>query len=666
VAVAVLLGAAGIGVGVLGRPGVAGSVGSVAPVASAASAVSASVTRSPSVTGRPPAVAGVSGLGAQPDSLRGVTCVGSTECVAVGYVGFFPAQRTLVEMWDGSAWSIVASPSPGDSSYLASVACSGPSWCVAVGNQVGAREQTLVESWSGGAWTVVPTPDPPGYDSALNAVSCTGADRCVAVGQSDLDRNDRPPTRTLVESWNGSVWSVVPSPSPGDSYDNLEGVSCAGPSTCVAVGASAVGLQSARPLQEAWDGTTWTVVPGPVPGGGEGALNGVDCTSTSACVAVGGQIDDSGSQTTLVESWNGTAWSLVPSPDPAVGADLLIGVSCAGPASCVATGFSIAGDGPRRTLVESWNGVVWSVVPSPDAGPLDDQLDAVGCADPTTCVAVGEAFTPPGFTRTLVESWNGAVWSPEISPNGSVLVAPAVGITATPSGDGYWIADESGDVVARGAAHGYGSLAPGALGAPVVGVVGAPDGRGYWLVASDGGVFAFGSARFLGSMGGTRLAAPVVGMAAAPDGRGYWLVASDGGVFAFGSARFLGSMGGHHLDRPVVGVAADAATGGYWLVASDGGVFAFRAPYLGSTGGLPLVSPVVALTARSDGRGYVLAAADGGVVTFGAAPFHGSMGGRPLVAPVVGLALDPSTGGYWLVGADGGVFAFAAPFDGAG
>lgn len=51
-----------------------------------------------------------------------------------------------------------------------------------------------------------------------------------------------------------------------------------------------------------------------------------------------------------------------------------------------------------------------------------------------------------------------------------------------------------------------------AMVAPVVGMAATPDGGGYWLVAADGGVFAFGDAQFHGSTGANPPAEPVVGI----------------------------------------------------------------------------------------------------------------------------------------------------------
>jgi peptidoglycan/xylan/chitin deacetylase (PgdA/CDA1 family) len=200
---------------------------------------------------------------------------------------------------------------------------------------------------------------------------------------------------------------------------------------------------------------------------------------------------------------------------------------------------------------------------------------------------------------------------------------------------------------------------------PWVGIAASPSVNGYWLAAANGSVVTAGGAEAYGSLTGVTLSRPIVGMAASSDGRGYWLVASDGGVFSFGDARFQGSTGGVHLVKPIVGMAPDPSTGGYWLVASDGGVFSFDAPFYGSLGGVDLNAPVVGMAATSDGRGYWLVASDGGVFSFGDARFEGSTGGVHLAQPVVGISADPHTAGYWLVARDGGVFNFGAPFLGS-
>jgi hypothetical protein len=143
------------------------------------------------------------------------------------------------------------------------------------------------------------------------------------------------------------TWSVVPSPSPGTSTF-LYGVSCAPAGTCTAVGTKSIGVGFVpRTLIESWNGTSWSVVPSPSPGSGDG-FGGVSCVSAAACTAVG-FYSVGNDHKTLIESWNGTSWSVVPSPN-LLHNDHLYGVSCASAAGCTAVGYYYD---PSRTLIES-------------------------------------------------------------------------------------------------------------------------------------------------------------------------------------------------------------------------------------------------------------------------------------------------------------------------
>ena len=254
------------------------------------------------------------------------------------------------------------------------------------------------------------------------------------------------------------------------------------------------------------------------------------------------------------------------------------------------------------------------------------------------------------------------------------VIAPAkpAGAVTTISGDygagrlmavdpkgGYWTTDWLGSVGTHGGTSQLGSPAASGvrLTQPVVGMAATMSGNGYWLAASDGGIFSYGDAPFFGSTGSIHLNEPIVGMAPTPDGGGYWLVASDGGIFSFGDAQFFGSTGSIHLNEPIVGMAPTPDGGGYWLVASDGGIFSFGdAPFFGSTGSIHLSQPVVGIAPTPDGGGYWLVAADGGVFNFGDAPFDGSLGGQGL--KVLGIAVIPNDG-YSIITSDGNEHAFA-------
>ena len=122
---------------------------------------------------------------------------------------------------------------------------------------------TLAEVWNGGRWTVTPTPNPPIAGAAgLETVSCTGLTICMATG-SYIDQTGEY-GYTLSEEWNGSTWTRLPIKSPGAFADELHGVSCSGPSSCMAVG-DFIGIGDEFTLANAWNGSAWTRVKAPQP-----------------------------------------------------------------------------------------------------------------------------------------------------------------------------------------------------------------------------------------------------------------------------------------------------------------------------------------------------------------------------------------------------------------
>jgi hypothetical protein len=74
----------------------------------------------------------------------------------------------------------------------------------------------------------------------------------------------------LVERWDGKAWSIVPTPNLSASIHDrpaLCNVSCTSATTYwVAVGHSSATLTGTyRALIEWWDGTKWTTIPSPMP-----------------------------------------------------------------------------------------------------------------------------------------------------------------------------------------------------------------------------------------------------------------------------------------------------------------------------------------------------------------------------------------------------------------
>ena len=298
-------------------------------------------------------------------------------------------------------WSVVPSPNEGAGSSLQGVSCSSAAACTAVGYYLTSgslQQRTFIESWNGTSWSVVPSPNRPTADSSLAGVSCISAAACTAVGSSAPSGVDRRP---LIESWNGTRWSVVPSPRPG-SLDELDGVSCTSAAACTAVGGYQSSSGPGRTLIESWNGTRWSVQPSPNSGASD-ILRGVSCASAAACTAVGYYLLK-GSQKSLIESWNGISWSVVPAPQPPAPVNFLYGVSCVTATACTAAGNYARN--PPKTLIDSWNGTSWSLVASPSPGSENSELFGVSCASAAVCTAVG-GYANSGLGKTLIETGAG-------------------------------------------------------------------------------------------------------------------------------------------------------------------------------------------------------------------------------------------------------------------
>ncbi len=349
--------------------------------------------------------------GSSGSDLSGISCISASACTAVGFYG---NESTLIEQWNGTSWSVVPSPNPivsYQAFWLDAVSCASASACSAVG-YVETKPGTVpefvnfAEQWNGTTWSVVPTPNPGGING-LSGVSCISASDCIAVGGTAGYTLTGGATnrQTLIEQWNGTTWTVVPSPdTSATDNDGLAAVSCTSASACTAVGYhSTTSSAPTQTLIEQWNGTTWSIVPSPSSSATQfDNLNGISCTSASACTAVGSQSTTaSGPAQTLIEQWDGTTWSIVPSPNSSSSQyNYLDGVSCTSASACTAVGSDpLASASPAQTLIEQWDGTTWSIVPSPNPS-TSDYLTAVSCPSTSACTAVGSGKTTSGFVET--------------------------------------------------------------------------------------------------------------------------------------------------------------------------------------------------------------------------------------------------------------------------
>ncbi|MGH3158056.1 MAG: hypothetical protein ACRDNF_15975 [Streptosporangiaceae bacterium] len=246
--------------------------------------------------------------GARSSMLYAVSCSSATVCTAVGeYENRSRVHVTLAERWNGAKWRLQPSPnhSGARSSMLYAVSCPSATACTATGTYRSRSgvHVTLAERWNGAKWRLQPSPNPSGaQDSRLLGVSCSSAMACTATGTYVSSSG----ASTLTERWNGAKWRLQSTPNrSGALVSALDSVSCASALTCVAAGAYGSSSGAAGPLAERWNGATWLLQSTPSPSGARySQLDGVSCSSATACTAVGAYQDKSGVYVTMAERYS--------------------------------------------------------------------------------------------------------------------------------------------------------------------------------------------------------------------------------------------------------------------------------------------------------------------------------------------------------------------------
>jgi hypothetical protein len=347
-------------------------------------------------------------VGPNDNTLSAIAAIAPDDVWAVGYYSDTGRYKTLTQHWDGSVWSVVPSPNPGTYNNIlrgGAASASSDVWAVGDYNFTPAHptRHLLTMRWDGAQWNVVSNPDPGGnYDNALNSVKAFAANSAVAVGfyrrYAFLD---------LRMHWSGA-WSE--SSTPTVYLGNLASVYGRAANDVWAVGTSPNSSGYAQPLTEHFDGNTWSVVSSPaLPD--NSYLYGVSVASTNDVWAVGATYTNQNPHSVL-EHWDGTAWSLVPAPD--VGR--LSGVK-----AIAANDVWAIGNG---TFLH-WDGATWTPVPDPAGGRLAG-IDALS-ADNIWAVGTQNVG---GVDRTLIEHYSGACATSTPLP---ATPTPAATVTVPPS-----------------------------------------------------------------------------------------------------------------------------------------------------------------------------------------------------------------------------------------
>ena len=209
---------------------------------------------------------------------------------------------------------------------------------------------------------------------------------------------------------SGTALHTVAAPGPAGSGADLVSAAAVSPTDAWAVGYDFAGAPTALsvPLAEHFDGTRWSIAAtAAVPAGDDVQLAGVAFSSASDGWAVGYDSSPStGTRTSIIEHFNGTSWTRLPSPagEPS-------GVSLNAVADISAGDAWAVGRGGNTPLIEHWDGSTWSIVPGAVSSA---RLYGITALSASNIWVVGETGTRA--VTPVIEHFDGTAWHQVAQP----------------------------------------------------------------------------------------------------------------------------------------------------------------------------------------------------------------------------------------------------------
>ncbi|MHB8600677.1 MAG: hypothetical protein ACYDER_28210 [Ktedonobacteraceae bacterium] len=157
----------------------------------------------------------------------------------------------------------------------------------------------------------------------------------------------------------------------------------------------------------------WTIVPSPNATDYQNELSAVAAISATDVWAVGDSESLRGPVVTLIEHWDGMRWTVVPSPNPTTSFDALSGVAAVSASDVWAVGWDNTGP-----LIDHWDGTSWQSVSSP---AVEGTFLGISAQSASDIWAVGDQ----AGDQPLTEHWDGSAWH--------LVPAPGVPTTRTSS-----------------------------------------------------------------------------------------------------------------------------------------------------------------------------------------------------------------------------------------
>jgi hypothetical protein len=362
-----------------------------------------------------------------------------------------PISAPLIAYWDGTSWTQQAAPNPDSSATLTAVAAVSPTDAWALGSYGYSTSapsaqwfNALAEHWDGSSWQQVAIPTPPGASGVhISGTAAVSSTDIWAVGSwADFGAGDG--LVPLIEHWDGSAWSIVPSPVLPHPVANqgaqLYGVTAVSGTDVWAVGYIGTGTHHNLILH--WDGTSWSRVPTPHMGSLT-SLSGVTAISATKIWAVGTTHIKLGKHLITVPfalRWNGKIWQRMPN----LGAGSLLAVT-GSENNIWAVGYwrsgnydfgSACGNCHALPLIEHWNGKHWKTFPARTSNTqsVHQPLTSVVMLTGNELWAVGYHEDEHSLqSQTLIEHFDHGAWSPVGSMNPAKNDSFASAAAATPT-----------------------------------------------------------------------------------------------------------------------------------------------------------------------------------------------------------------------------------------
>jgi hypothetical protein len=328
-------------------------------------------------------------------------------------VALFQGLPAQAQTQASSTFEVVATPNENPNSELFAASASSPHDIWAVG-------QSTIH-FDGATWTAFPAPMIKGDNSSfLQGVVAISPSLAWAAGNV----TDGAHPGQVIEQWNGAKWSLFPGPKFGKKdRANVFAMTSSSANDVWAIGSLVnLGTGLVSPLFEHWNGAAWTATTGE---SSNEFLFGASAYAANDAWAVGFKGSDS--ITTSAMHWDGSSWKHVATPTVGKGTNKLNAVLALAPSDVWAVGSSTPVAPPKQaatlTLIEHFDGTSWTVVPSPNVGPTSanqsNRLLGLTANSANDIWAFGSYFAEDGsgHQMTLLLHWDGTSWTVASSPS---------------------------------------------------------------------------------------------------------------------------------------------------------------------------------------------------------------------------------------------------------